>query len=119
MVCLPLVQISITVTPDGVHCPTAKVQQVFDQDANLMRAPEKGEAEFTQCHCAEKKAAEKSGEATIKRGSAELMPISSEQNWAGCPHMPIFDRLSPIAAVDESLDASPDKAPPTPPPCLI
>jgi len=62
--CLPT---SYTAAPQGTQCPTAAVQQITKKEwvknccghwelKSVTRAPRAGDAEFTQCRCAEKKA---------------------------------------------------------------
>lgn len=115
-------------TPRGVQCPTAPVQQVVEvvqtRDAHghlvgmtIVRKPQEGEAGFKQCRCAEKKSA----------------PRDTQANSAESKFVPILAfaelvRIDPPVATPEVgskrptfVIAEPDAphSPPTPPPQRI
>jgi hypothetical protein len=81
--CLALIQATVLIllsasvvaqkSPVGVHCPTAKVQNVQQVTVQrnccgkletkvISRAPKLGEKDFKQCYCAERKSSEREAE---------------------------------------------------------
>lgn len=62
-------------TPIGVHCPTAVVQWVETGLNHQVRKPQLGEKTFLQCHCAEKKAAQKAIPQTKEREEWLLLTV--------------------------------------------
>lgn len=120
---------SAPVTPRGVQCPTAPIQQVVETKyvknccgelvaQTTVRKPHEGEAEFKQCRCAEKKAADHQDE---KQATESVKPIplaAMSESLADLHFEPLQLPLeSPVyVPVDRK---TPVFAPPTPPPQFI
>ena len=117
------------VTPRGIQCPTAPIQQVLETKyvknccgelvaQTTVRKPHEGEASFKQCRCAEKKAADHQDE---KQATESVKPIplaALSESLADLHFEPIQMPLeSPVyVPIDRK---TPVFAPPTPPPQFI
>jgi hypothetical protein len=90
------------ITPKGIHCPTAPVQQetllVIEKDVSgvpklvpLTRKPIPGELTFKQCQCAEKKQVEQKNQQDSKTVTKVEIPLVCGLN----PN--VFYRFEPVA----------------------
>lgn len=122
--------VKLPITPRGIQCPTATVQQVVEvvREKNccgelvaktVVRKPREGEAEFKQCRCAESKAANHEQDKDSTTGSVKPIMVafvqsdSQEIDWGHklCLTVEVAHRpLSKLPLIFE---------PPTPPPQFI